>query len=194
MEGFISSDLWRKFRLAELDQVMCHDDEMFINLLNKIRVGQIDQNIEHVIKLRFIDKVDTSYPGNVLHIFAENVPVKRHDDKRLKYIPGKLITIPAKDEVSDVREAQNRKMSETGGLASILELTINARVILATNINIEDRLSNGQIGTVKHIEIRDKVAQTIYLELDDKCAGKLRMNGSDIIAKNNKWVPIKREK
>ena len=127
-----------------------------------------------------------------MRIFAENAPVKRHNDNRFKHIPGKLITIPAKDEVpknskiSDVREAQNRKISETGGLASILELKINARVMLTTNINIEDRLISGQIGNVKHTEVRDK-------ELDDKCAGKLRMSGSDIIAKNNKWVPIKRE-
>ena len=123
MEGFVSSDLSRKFRLAEIDQVMRQDDETFINLLNKIRVGQIDQNKEHVIESRFIDKYDTSYPGNVLHIFEENAPVKRHNDNRLKHIPGKLITIPAKDEVPknskivDVREAQNRKMSESGGLA-----------------------------------------------------------------------------
>ena len=33
MEGFISIDLWRKFRLAELDQVMRQDDEMFVNML-----------------------------------------------------------------------------------------------------------------------------------------------------------------
>ena len=50
---------------------------MFLNLLNKIRVGQIDQNTEHDIKSRFIEKDDASYPSNVLHIFAENVPVKR---------------------------------------------------------------------------------------------------------------------
>ena len=88
---------------------------MFLNLLNKIRVGQIDQNTEHDIKSRFIDKDDASYPSNVLHIFAENVPVKRHNENRLKNIPGKLITIPAKDEalknskISDVREAQIRE-------------------------------------------------------------------------------------
>ena len=35
---------------------MRQDNEMFINLLNKIRVGQIDENIEHVIKSRFIEK------------------------------------------------------------------------------------------------------------------------------------------
>ena len=199
MEGLISSDLWQKFRLAEFDQVMRQDDEILINLLYKIRVGQIDQNTEHVIKSRFIDKDDTSYSGNILDTFAENAPVKRHNDNRLKHIPGKLITITAKDEVpknsknSDVREAQNRKMSETGSLVSVLKLKINARFILTTNINTEDRLINGPMGTVKHTESRNKEVQTIYLELDDKCAGKLRMSGSDITAKNNKWVPIKRE-
>ena len=65
--------------------------------------------------------------------------------------------------------------------------------MLTTNINIEDRLINGQMGTVKHIEIKENELRTIYLELDDKCAGQIRMNGSDVIAKNNKSVPVKRE-
>ena len=34
IEGFISSDVWRKFILGELDQVMRQDDEIFINLIN----------------------------------------------------------------------------------------------------------------------------------------------------------------
>ena len=69
-----------------------------------------------------------------------------------------LITIPAKDEVLknskmlEIREAQNQKQSETGGLTSLLELKVNFRVMLSTNINIEDRLINKQMGTVKHIE------------------------------------------
>ena len=43
----------------------------------------------------------------------------------MKHIPGKLTTIPAKDEIpknsqiSDVREAQNQKMSETVGLINV---------------------------------------------------------------------------
>ena len=32
VEGFISMDLWHKFKLAELDQVMQQDDDMFVNL------------------------------------------------------------------------------------------------------------------------------------------------------------------
>ena len=54
------------------------------------------------------------------------MPVKKHNNNQLKQIPGQLITISAKDEVptnskiSDVTETQNRKQSETGGLASLL--------------------------------------------------------------------------
>ena len=123
---------------------MPQDDEIFVNVLNKKWVGEIDQNVEDVIKLRFNNKNDTFYPGNIFHIFAENSPVKRHNDNQLKHISGQLITIPAKDQVpknskiSDIREAQNRKQSETGGLASLIELKVNARVMLTTNINIED--------------------------------------------------------
>ena len=72
---------------------MRQDDKMSVNMLNKIRVGEIDQNVEDVIKLLFIDKNDPCYPGNILHIFAENAPVKRHNDNHLKHIPGQLITI-----------------------------------------------------------------------------------------------------
>ena len=41
MKGFISVDLWHKFKLAELDQVM-RQDHRFVNLINKIRQVEID--------------------------------------------------------------------------------------------------------------------------------------------------------
>ena len=49
------------------------------------------------------------------------------------------------------------------------------------------------MATVKHIEIKENGVRTIYLELANKCAGQIRMTASDVIAKNNKWVLIKRE-
>lgn len=58
--------------MAEIDQVKWQDDDMFVNLLNKIRKGEIDQNGEHTIKSRFVDKNEPHYPGDFLHIFAEN--------------------------------------------------------------------------------------------------------------------------
>ena len=63
-------NLWRKFKLEELDQVMRQDDEGFGNLLNKIRVGENYQNVEQVVKSRFIDKNDPAYPNDV-YIFLQ---------------------------------------------------------------------------------------------------------------------------
>ena len=136
-------DLWHKFKLAELDQVM-RQDHRFVNLLNKIRQVEIDWNVEH-IKSRFIDKNDPHYSGDVLHIFVENAPVTRHNSNQLKQVPGELVKIQAKDQlpknsdISDAKQAQKRKQSETGGLEYSLELKTNARIMLTTNINIEDQ-------------------------------------------------------
>ena len=66
-------------------------------------------------------------------------------------------------------------------------------VILPTSTNTEDWLINGKIDTVKHIEIKEYEVRTMYLELDDKCVGQIKTSGGDIIAKNNKWVPNKKE-
>ena len=90
MKGIIRINLWHKFKLAELDHLMQQDDDMFVNLLNKIRESEIDQNVEHIIKSRFIYKNDPHYPGNILHIFAENAPVTRRNNNQLKQIPGEL--------------------------------------------------------------------------------------------------------
>ena len=40
---------------------------------------------------------------------------------------------------------------ETGGLSRVLELKVNSRVMLTSNIDVLDKLSNGQILTVFHI-------------------------------------------
>ena len=50
-----------------------------------------------------------------------------------------------------IEKVLNRNQSETGGLARNLEVKVNARVMLTVNIDIADRLINGQIGKVKHI-------------------------------------------
>ena len=79
-----------------------------------------------------------------MHIFAENAPVTSRNNNQLKQIPGELVKIQAKDDlsknydISDAKQARERKQSEAGDLVYSLELKINTRVMLTTNINIED--------------------------------------------------------
>ena len=45
----------------------------------------------------------------------------------------------------------NKNQSGTGGLATKLNVKKDARVMLTTNACVDDRLSNGQLVTVKEI-------------------------------------------
>ena len=78
IKGLLTLDLWHKFKMAELTEVMRQrDDYQFINILNKIREGQIDEDVELTLKSRFFNKL--SYPENAVHIFAEKKPVEQHN-------------------------------------------------------------------------------------------------------------------
>ena len=47
----------------------------------------------------------------------------------------------------------NRNQSETGELAGELDIVKNnARIMLKVNVDLQDRLVNGQLATVKHIK------------------------------------------
>ena len=64
-----------------------------------------------------------------------------------------------------INETLRQNQSQTGGLAQVLEIKVNARVMLTVNVGLEDRLVNGQLGTIKHIEL-------------------------DLYGREHSWVPI----
>ena len=67
--------------------------------------------------------------------------------------------------------------SETGGLASTLQIKSNIRVMLTMNVDLQDRLIDGQSGTVKHIEINDQHnISKVYIKFDDNKAGLKRIS------------------
>ena len=69
-ESYVADELWKMFRLVELTEVMRQKgDTSFIDLLNQIRVGHIDENSEMIIQPRFIHSENSNYPKHALHIF-----------------------------------------------------------------------------------------------------------------------------
>ena len=62
----------------------------------------------------------------------------------------------------------NTGLSELAYLPAKLKLSVGPRIILTDNISVSDRLINGSIGTVKHINRRSKpLCSTIYVKSDD---------------------------
>ena len=73
-------DLWHKFKLAEWTEIMHQKgNTIFIELLNKIRVGTVDVSFDYILKSRFIQQSEGQYPYHALHIFAEKEPASRYN-------------------------------------------------------------------------------------------------------------------
>jgi len=74
-EIFNIHHLWRTFKFCELSEVMRQkEDSSFIDLLNNVRIGNLNENDVDVLNSRVINKTDGNYPVNALHVFAENEP------------------------------------------------------------------------------------------------------------------------
>jgi len=129
--------LWRLFKIAELTEVMRQrGDSRLIDLLNNVRLGKVTPEDVKLLKSRFIVKGDPSYPNDALHIFAENTPATEHNVSMLDKLPNPLCLIQAIDEIPKnvsarkLEELQNRNQSETGGLAGLLRIKVDARVMI----------------------------------------------------------------
>ena len=92
LERHLALNLWHVFQFAELTEVMRQrGDAKFIELLNKIRVGNID--VQKQISERFIEESYINYPENALHMYAESYPTVKHNRKILDTLSCKTYTI-----------------------------------------------------------------------------------------------------
>ena len=144
---------------------MRQNDKLFIDWLNKVRIGKIDDDVENLLKTRFIHGSDKNYPKDSLHMYAENEPAMKRNEAVLNEFPGELYIIEANDKILDnckyqlalIQAAQNQKQTNKGGLEKLLKLKIGAKVMLGVNIDMQDRLINGQTGIIRHIEFAEVV-------------------------------------
>ena len=108
-------------------------------------------------------------------MFVENYPTVKHNRKILDKLPGKTYIINAIDQIPAdckypetlISLAQNKKQSETGGLAKCLELKVGAKVMVTVNVDIQDMLINGQVGEVVGFEIKNSIVKKIFLKFQD---------------------------
>ena len=132
-------------------------------------------------------------------MFAEKKAAKEHNETQLNTLDTQLILIDATDEIpkdivlsqSRIDAIKQRKMSETGNLESQLKLKIGAQVMLTSNLDIDDRLVNGLVGTVKQIKYKNNEVSVVYVKFNDNNAGREAMQ-SDVTAQQHNWGPIKK--
>ncbi|XP_020905892.1 uncharacterized protein LOC110244074 [Exaiptasia diaphana] len=175
------------------------DDPPFIEMLNRFRTAsQTGQDIKH-IQSRSIDPEDQNYPSDAIHIFAENKPVDQHNNNKLHQLSGAMFTLRATDKhppnvsQADIDRVLSKGRSDTGGLDYVIHVKEGARVMLTSNIDIADRLINGQIGTISKIHLNQNTQKppVIYIKFDDNKAGNSMITKStNQFVKNNHVVPV----
>ena len=197
-KSLVALDLWRKFKMAELTEVMRQrEDYQFLNILNKIRECEIDEDVELTLKSRFFSKDETLYPESAVHIFVENKPVVHHNEVQLDKVDSDLVIIQVINEIprcitlteSQVEAIREMRLSETGNLAHLLKLKIGAQIMLTASVNIEDRLVNSLVGKVMQFKVVNNEVTVIYVKFNDTIAGLMTMQ-SDYLACQQHWVPI----
>ena len=163
LQGVVSVDLWCNFKITELTVVMLKkDDAVLIKFLNKVRVRNIINNVGIVVNTHFISKNNLSYLIQALHIYAENRSARVHNQTLLDNLSSPLISIYVEDEIrrhssnADIAEAGNASQSQTSGLALLLCLILDVMVMITANIDIPNRLTNGQLDIVKLIKFEQR--------------------------------------
>ena len=141
--------------MTELTEVMRQRDDMtFIQLLNKIKVGDIDDFAESILKEQYME--EDNYQKCILHMFAENTPVKDHNYLMFTQLNSPVTSVKATDSVRErqqpspveILSLKSRKLKDSGNLTYMLQLKIGAKVMLAAKIDISHTLTNDKIGAV----------------------------------------------
>ncbi|KXJ10338.1 ATP-dependent DNA helicase PIF1 [Exaiptasia diaphana] len=166
---------WHLFRMTELiDNMRSKDDQPFVEMLNKFRTAsQTEQDIKH-IQSRSIQPEAENYPSDAIHIYAENKPVDEHNNTKLSQLPGTLFNLRAADQYpsnvskTDIERVLSKGRSDTGGLDYDIHIKEGARVMLTSNIDIADRLINGQI--VQKNDFKEKHFRTHTGEKPYQCS------------------------
>ena len=69
-------------------------------MLNKVRVGNVHDDVEQLLKARFVfDSDENYYPKDALHMYAENEPAIGRNEAVLNNLPGEFYTIEADDKI-----------------------------------------------------------------------------------------------
>ena len=185
---------WSAFKMIELTEIMRQkDDKPFTELLNRFRTGTQTEADIQCIQSRSITHSDSNYPHDARHIWAENKPVDEYNATRLNQIPAQQYTLTAIDQYpqhvskQDIDRVLARSRSETGGLDYHILIKEGCRVMLTTNMDISDRLINGQIA----VNEKTQKPNIVYIKFDDSEAGRNAITKHpNSFARHNNVVPI----
>ena len=182
------------------------DDLAFAQLLNRLRLNEMTEEDKQKLQTRVVDRDTGDYPKDALHLFVENVFVNKHNDNILSQLPGKNVVIPCHDSVVSANipakmcqhwiDQLPDDYAKTGQLMKSLTVVVGMIVVHTANVDVEDGLTNGATGVVKHIDFRMEETNRpsiIWVLFDDPRFGRTTREKYRILYNSNihsEWTPV----
>ncbi|HLN55793.1 MAG TPA: helix-turn-helix domain-containing protein [Bacteroidales bacterium] len=133
------------FVTIELKHIYRQSDQLFIDLLNKVRENRLDSFVLNELNKRYIPEFDPDSGGGYITLTTHNHQAKTLNDSRLEKLPGKPHSFSA-SVTDDFPEASYPNVGE-------LILKKGAQVMFVKNDISKDKLFfNGKIGKVEYFE------------------------------------------
>ena len=137
------------------------------------------------------------YPKDVTHAYAQNHCCDEWNNKRITSLQGDKYECVAfdskKNHCTELTTIDvSLKPQKTRNLRKVLHVKVGARIMLTTNIDVSDGLTNGTVGTVKYViteEITKRV-KVILVEFDNIDVGQVAKSKSLYRHINSKAAPI----
>lgn len=89
-------------------------------------------------------------------MYVENVPAVWRNEDVLSDLPTDFYALKANEKIPDnykyplatIQAAKNKTQTNTGSLRKLFKLKVGAKIMLADNIDIQDRVIYGQTGNI----------------------------------------------
>ena len=149
-------------------------------------------------------------PDEFVKVYLNNYLADKENDSSVCKLDSEIVVFKSQDSKKDteintcsIAIPDNISLSQTSNLPAELKLCVGTRVMLTDNINMFDKLINGSVGTVKHLDIRsNSLCSTIYVKFDDPKAEnsmkdrRLRNESKECVpvTARTKKFPLKRTK
>ena len=152
-------NLWNSFESVNLLVNKRQGDCPWRNTLDNLRIGDINEDDKKLLETRRVSNEEHKNKNydDALHLFFSNEEVNQHNSAIIAKLPGTSVKIQA-----DIRgyprgfhpEIKNGFVEQTR-FQDVLELKMEAKVILNFNIDISDSLVNGATGVVIGFDFRN---------------------------------------
>ena len=112
-----------------------------------------------MIQIKALANTDTAtWPDEFVKVYFDNYLAGQENEDCIGKLDSEVVVIKGQDGNKDIETStcsisipDNISLSQTANLPAKLKC-VGARVMLPDNISVSDRLINGSVGTVKHLD------------------------------------------